>query len=137
MKKRTKTKRRRRPTREARATRKARSGWDIACEIARRFPGVEVETSYGTPALKVKGKFMARLRTEAEGWLAVRCEFLERDMLLQAAPQVFHLTDHYRNYPAILVDLDAISRDALEGIIENGWRMSASRKAIQEFDEAD
>jgi hypothetical protein len=137
MKKRTKTKRRPRTTREARATRKARSGWDVACEIARRFPGVEVETSYGTPALKVKGKFMARLRTEAEGWLAIRCEFLERDMLLAAAPQVFHLTDHYRNYPAILVDLDAISRGALEGIIENGWRMSASKKAIREFDEAD
>jgi hypothetical protein len=135
MKKKTRTKRQTGTARRPRTTRKARSGWDIACEIARRFPGVEVETSYGTPALKVKGKFMARLRTEAEGWLAIRCEFLERDMLLNAAPRVFHLTDHYVNYPMILVDLDAISRDALEGIIENGWRMSASKKAIRELDE--
>jgi hypothetical protein len=126
-----------RATRGARTTRKPGSGWDIACEIARRFPGVEIETSYGTPALKVKGKFMARLRTEAEGWLAIRCEFLERDMLLSAAPRVFHLTDHYVNYPMILVDLDVIGRDALEGIIENGWRMSASLKAIREFDATD
>jgi hypothetical protein len=143
MKKKTKVKRRARAirgartTRRAGTTRKASSGWDTACEIARRFPGVEIETSYGTPALKVKGKFMARLRTEAEGWLAIRCEFLERDMLLAAAPRVFHLTDHYVNYPMILVDLDAIGRDALEGIIENGWRMSASPKAIREFDESD
>jgi len=121
--------------RKARPTRKKSSGWDVACEIARRFPGVEVETSYGTPAIKVKGKFMARLRTEAEGWLAIRCEFLERDMLLEVAPKVFHLTDHYRNYPAILVDLDAIRRDALEDVIENAWRMAASKKAIREFDE--
>ncbi|HEY7671016.1 MAG TPA: MmcQ/YjbR family DNA-binding protein [Gammaproteobacteria bacterium] len=127
-------KRRARTARGARTTRKASSGWDIACEIARRLPGVEVETSYGTPALKVKGKFLARLRTEAEGWLAIRCEFLERDMLLEVAPQVFHLTDHYRNYPAILVDLDAIGREALEDVIENGWRMAASPKAIREFD---
>jgi hypothetical protein len=143
MKKKTKAKRKARAirgartTRRARTTRKAGSGWKIACEIARRLPGVEIETSYGTPALKVKGKFMARLRTEAEGWLAIRCEFLERDMLLAAAPRVFHLTDHYVNYPMILVDLDAIGRDALEGIIENGWRMSASKKAIQEYDAAD
>lgn len=130
MKKRTKTKRR------ARGSRKPRSGWDIACEIARRLPGVEVETSYGTPALKVKGKFLARLRTEAEGWMAIRCEFLERDMLLSAAPQVFHLTDHYVNYPAILVDLDAISRDVLEGVIENGWRMAAPKKLVVDLDEA-
>ncbi|MEJ1965936.1 MAG: hypothetical protein WDO56_32060 [Gammaproteobacteria bacterium] len=37
------------------------------CKIARKLPGVEESTSYGTPALKVKGRFMARLRTEAEG----------------------------------------------------------------------
>jgi hypothetical protein len=117
------------------AQKKKHRGFEIACEIARRFPGVEVETSYGTPALKVKGKFMARLRTEAEGWLAIRCEFLERDMLLRVAPKVFHLTDHYRNYPAILIDLDEIRRDVLEGIIENAWRMAASPKAIRVFDE--
>ena len=40
-------------------------------EIARRFPGVEESRSYGTPALKVKGKFLARLRSEAEGGLAI------------------------------------------------------------------
>jgi hypothetical protein len=40
------------------------------------------------------------------------------------------------NYPAILVDLDEISRDALEGIIENGWRMAAPKKVVLEFDEA-
>ena len=57
-----------------------------AFELAKRFPGVELGTSYGTPAIKVKGKFMARLRTEAEGWLAIRCEFLLRDILLNARP---------------------------------------------------
>jgi hypothetical protein len=137
MKKKKKSKRQTRKTRGARTARKARSGWDVACEIARRFPGVEVETSYGTPALKVKGKFLARLRTEAEGWMAIRCEFVERDMLLEVAPKIFHLTDHYRNYPAILVDLDAIDRDALEDVIENGWRMAAPKKLIRELDEAD
>lgn len=129
MKKRTKTKSR------ARRSRKSRSGWDVACEIASRFPGVEIETSYGTPALKASGKFLARLRTEAEGWMAIRCEFLERDLLLSAAPNVFHLTDHYVNYAAVLVDLDEISRDALEDVIENGWRMAAPKKLVVEFDE--
>jgi hypothetical protein len=134
MKKKAGTKRRARTARLPRTTHKTRPGWDVACEIARRLPGVEVETSYGTPALKVKGRFLARLRTEAEGWMAIRCEFIERDMLLEAAPRIFHITDHYVNYPAILVDLDAISRDALEGVIENGWRMAATKNAVLEFD---
>ena len=64
-----------------------------AVKVAQRFPGVEVETSYGTPALKVKGKFMARLRTEAEGWLAIRCDFIDREILLQAAPDKVAVED--------------------------------------------
>jgi hypothetical protein len=106
-----------------------------AFELAKRFPGVELSTSYGTPALKVKGKFMARLRTEAEGWLAIRCEFLLRDILLNAQPDVFHLTDHYRDYPFILVDLKKIKKSALLDILEQGWRMSASKKLLREYDE--
>ena len=52
--------------------------------IAERFPGAQVSRSYGTPSIKVKQKFMARLRSEAEGGLAIRCDFIEREMLLQA-----------------------------------------------------
>ena len=72
--------------------------------------------------MKVKGKFMARLRTEAEGWLAIRCDFVDREILLQAAPHVFHLTPHYENYPAVLVRLSRIKRDALEDLLRGAWR---------------
>ena len=106
-----------------------------ALKLAQRFPGVELGTSYGTPAMKVKGKFMARLRSEAEGWLAIRCDFLARDMLLEAAPHVFHLTDHYRDYPMILVDLAEIQKAALLDILEQAWRMTASKKLIRQYDE--
>jgi hypothetical protein len=105
------------------------------CKLAERFPGIERGTSYGTPALKVKGKFMARLRTESEGWLAIRCDFLEREMLLQAAPHVFHLTPHYQNYPAILIDLKVIDRDALLDIVEKAWRSCASKTLLRQYDE--
>jgi hypothetical protein len=106
-----------------------------AVKIAQRFPGVEVSTSYSTPALKVKGKFLARLRTEAEGWLAIRCDFIDREILLQAAPHVFHLTDHYVNYPAILVDLAAIDAGALADVVERAWRKVAPKKLVREWDE--
>ena len=106
-----------------------------AFALAKRFPGVELGTSYATPAIKVKGKLMARLRTEAEGWLAIRCEFLLRDILLNAQPKVFHLTDHYRDHPFILVDLTKITKRALLDVLEQGWRMSASKKLLREYDE--
>ena len=106
-----------------------------AFALAKRFPGVELSTSYGTPAIKVKGKLMARLRTEAEGWLAIRCEFLLRDILLNAQPKVFYLTDHYRDHAFILVDLTKITKGALIDVLEQGWRMTASKKLLREYDE--
>lgn len=104
-------------------------------KIAQRFPGVEVQSWRGSPSLTVKGKFLARLRTEAEGWLALRCEFVDREILLQAAPHVFHLTDHYVNYPAVLVDLAAIDADALADVVERAWRKVAPQKLVRDWDE--
>jgi hypothetical protein len=106
-----------------------------AMKVAARFPGIESDTCYGTPAIRVNGKFMARLRTEAEGWLAIKCDFADREILLQAAPHVFHLTPHYQNYPMILIDLAAIDEAALLEVLERAWRSTASKKVIRGFDE--
>ena len=104
------------------------------CEIARKLPGIEESASYGTPALKVKGRFLCRLRTEAEGALAIRCDFLDRQILLQADPGVFFVTDHYLNYPMILVRLEKIRLSALPDLIERAWRMVAPPKLVAEYD---
>jgi hypothetical protein len=104
------------------------------CEIARRLPGVEESASYGTPALKVKGRFLCRLRTEAEGALAIRCDFLDRQILLQADPEVFFVTDHYLDYPMVLVRLEKIRLSALPDLIERAWRMVAPAKLVAEYD---
>jgi len=112
------------------------AGFERVCRIALGFPGMEVSTSYGTPALKVKGKFMARLRSEAEGGLAIRCDFVDRQMLLAAAPEVFFLTDHYRDSAMILVRLDQVRADALPDLIERAWRMTAPKKLIDAYDAA-
>jgi hypothetical protein len=45
--------------------------WDDVVEIAGRLPGCEVSSSYATPSLKVRGKFMCRLRTDPDA-LVVR-----------------------------------------------------------------
>ena len=105
-----------------------------ACALALELPGVEESTSYGTPAWKVKGKFMARLRTEAEGALALRCDFLDRQILLQANPRVFFVTDHYLNYPMVLIRLRKVRRSELKDLIERAWRMIAPPKLVAEYE---
>jgi len=112
----------------------ATRNYQYVCELALALPGVELSTSYGTPSIKVKGKIMARLRNEAEGGLAIRCDFVDRQMLLQAAPETFYLTDHYVNYPMVLVNLDTVRRDALPDIVERAWRLVAPPRLLANFD---
>ncbi|HEU4627146.1 MAG TPA: MmcQ/YjbR family DNA-binding protein [Steroidobacteraceae bacterium] len=102
--------------------------------IALALPGVEECTTYGTPGLKVKGKILARLRTEAEGALALRCDFIDREILLKSAPRAFFITDHYRNYPMVLVRLNKVRVRELPGLIERAWRTVAPAKLVADYD---
>jgi hypothetical protein len=97
------------------------------------LPGTEQSTGYGTAAVRVRGKFISRWRTEAEGALAIRCDFLDRQMLLQAQPEVFFVTDHYLNYPMILVHLDKIRADALRDVFERAWRRAAPPSLVDSW----
>lgn len=110
--------------------------WARVVAIACRLPGTEESRSYGTPSLKVKGKVLARLRSEAEGGLAIRCDVVDRHMLLQADPEVFYVTDHYQDYPMVLIDLTRVRWDAMEQIVEQGWRLVAPPKLVAELDRA-
>jgi hypothetical protein len=104
-------------------------------KIVLALPATEVSTSYGTPSIKVRGKILSRWRTEAEGALALRCDFLDRQILLQAQPSVFFLTDHYLNYPMVLVRLDKVGKDVLTDVTLRAWRMVAPAKLVKAHDE--
>jgi hypothetical protein len=100
------------------------------------LPVVEECTTYGTTGLKLKGKILSRLRTEAEGALALRCDFIDREILLKAAPRTFFITDHYRNYPMVLVRLNKVRLRELPALIERAWRCAAPAKLVAEYDAA-
>lgn len=97
--------------------------------MAARLPGVEQATSYGTPSLHVRKKFLARLKEDGET-IAIRVDFLDRDVLLQLDPAAFYLTDHYRDYPAMLVRLGQVRPQLLAELLEQAWRRQAPKKLV-------
>ena len=99
------------------------------------FPGVEEGLSYGTPGFRVRGKFLARLWEDGEV-LVVKCGDQERDFRMQADPQTFFTTDHYRGYPTVLVRLAHVTPTALREILEEAWRQHAPRRLVTEHDQA-
>ena len=96
-------------------------------ELAKALPGVIESTSYGTPALKVDGKLLARLKEDGET-LVLRMDFVNRDLLLRAEPDLFFLTDHYLNYPSILLRLKEVTRKRMAELLEDAWRLVAPRR---------
>jgi hypothetical protein len=98
-------------------------------KLALALPGVEEGTSYGTPAFKVRGKLLARLREDGET-LALRVGFDLRDLLMNADPETFFITDHYRGYPFVLVRLPRIARARLRDVLAEAWKHSAPKTLL-------
>ncbi|HST58314.1 MAG TPA: MmcQ/YjbR family DNA-binding protein [Longimicrobium sp.] len=107
--------------------------FDEVRRIALALPGVEEGTSYGTPAFRVRGKFFARLREDGES-LVLKCNLFERQYLVDDLPEVFYITDHYRDYPAVLVRISAVTPELLRERMEASWRIAAPKKLIAELD---
>src|ERR1700734_2058046 len=104
--------------------------------VAHAFPGIEDSTSYGSAAIKVRGKLLARLHQSGESFV-LRTDLLDREILLQSDPNVFFITDHYRDYPWILVRFSAVDPSVLPDLIERAWRLVASKTLIAKYDGAD
>jgi hypothetical protein len=107
--------------------------FDEVRRMGMRLPGAQEGTSYGTPALLVRGKAFARLREDG-GTVVLKRDVFERAYLMEAHPEVFYVTDHYRGHPAVLVRLSAVSAALMREALEESWRRVASRKQIAELD---
>ncbi len=93
-------------------------------DIAGGLPGAVEGISYGTPAFRVGKNLFVRLHQDDES-LVVRIDPGERTMRMRVDPETFYITDHYLNYPWILVRLSSVRRDDLRELLEDAWRQCA------------
>jgi hypothetical protein len=105
--------------------------FDDVRKIALVWPEVEDGTSYGTPALKVRKKLLARLREDGDSLVMPGVPRDERDMLVESQPKVFYFTDHYRDYSIVLIRLAKAKRESVEPLLRRQWRALASKEAIE------
>ena len=97
-----------------------------------QLPEVAVSTSYGTPALKVRGKLMARLKEDGTT-LVVRVSAEERERVLTIWPDLYFLTDHYRGHPWVLISLELAAIDHVESSLRHAWMQVAPKTLRSRF----
>ncbi len=108
--------------------------WADVVAIAARFPGIVEGTSYGTPALKVRDKFLCRLRTNPDALVIRVIDVGDQEALLLGEPDVFFKTPHYDNVPYVLVRLEVVSERQLAELLEDAWRTQAPKRLIAAHD---
>ncbi len=104
---------------------RGRVDFDTVRRIGLSLPDVEESTTYRSPALKVRGKLLTCIpihRTVEPDSLAVSIDFEKRAVLLASTPDTYYLTDHYRDYPIVLVRLSHIGLDELRNLLEMSWQ---------------
>lgn len=106
---------------------------DALRNMALAFPGVEAGTAYGTPCFRVRKKFIGRTR-DGDTVYVLPMGIDEREMLIEAEPETFFFTDHYRASPYVLVRLAEIDVDRLRVYFERAWRAAAGKRLLAAYD---
>lgn len=87
-----------------------------------QLPNVSEGRSYGMPSFLLNGRFLARFRDDDTVLVLQLATIGERDVLMQLDPRAFFFTEHYRNYPAVLIRLAEVPRSLLTDVVTEAWR---------------
>ncbi len=100
-------------------------------KIALSFPEAHEKLSYGHKAIFVAKKFFTRLRDQDASIVLIVGSIDEREMMIEADPKTFHITEHYRDHPSVLVRIARIDAKTLRAMLERRWREIAPKKLVR------
>jgi len=110
--------------------------WQQLCKLARELPEVEEGSWYGTPGLKVRGKGFVRLKEDGESVVFLLDDVDDQELLLEQDPELYHITDHYVGYAAVLARLKRLRVPECRIRLEQAWRRKATPALVREFERA-
>ncbi len=98
-----------------------------ARKIALSFEGASEGPYFGKPAVFVAEKFLTRVHTKEEAMVLAIGSMEMRDVMLEAEPGLFYITDHYRNFPYLLARLAKLDKKTLQDLL-NARRLQIEAK---------
>ena len=96
--------------------------------MAIELPGAYEKLMFGTPAFYTGKKFFCRLREDGETLVLYNNE---RDEWIEKNPDIFFFTDHYKNYPILLVDLKNVSNADLKKLIIISFKIRSPKTLLR------
>ena len=108
-------------------------------EICMAYPGAEEEPFGGhtTPSWRVRKKFFAMGR-DGDGRVSVWCKAAPgaQEVLVEAAPERFYRPPYVgsKGWVGARLDIEDVDWDEVAGLIDESYRMTASKTLIRELD---
>jgi hypothetical protein len=96
--------------------------------IALSFDNVVEVSWHGTAGFKVSGKLFVREHQDRVS-LVVGTTFEEREALMSEDPETYYITDHYQNYPYVLVGISRVHPDALRDLMTRARNLASKQPA--------
>lgn len=63
--------------------------------------------------------------------IVLRMDMFEREHRMKSDPETFYITDHYREYPWVLVRLTTVDAATLRELLEQAWRFAAPKSVAK------
>jgi hypothetical protein len=95
------------------------------------LPGITERLCFGTPAFYVNDKIFARLKENGD---TLVIHTTEREKWMNAKPAIFFITDHYKKYSYMLINLKLVTPADLKKLLTDAWRNKAPKRLIKDFD---
>src|SRR5215469_17943135 len=88
-----------------------------AKKIALSFEGATEGPYFGKPAIFVAETFLTRVHHKEEAMVLAIGSLEMRDVMLEAEPKLFYITDHYKNFPYLLARLSELDKGTLKDLL--------------------
>jgi hypothetical protein len=88
-----------------------------ARSIVLSIPGAEERAHFRKAAVFVNDQFLTRVHDKEEAVVIITSSIEMRDIMLEAEPKLFYITDHYRKWAALLARLSLLDRTTLKQLM--------------------
>jgi hypothetical protein len=88
-----------------------------AREVMLAIPGTDERPWFHQPSVFIHDRFLAKTHHKEDAVTLQVGSMEMRDMMLEAEPKLFYITDHYRKFPFVLVRLSALTKAILKDML--------------------
>jgi hypothetical protein len=102
-----------------------------ARKIMLAIRGTDERPWFNRPSVFIHDRFLSKVHEKEEAAVLQVGSMEMRDMMLEAEPKLFYITDHYRKFPFVLIRLSALTPKVLKEILTGRAAQLAQMKPIK------